>query len=310
MKTQKILLLAVGGIVAPLALQAQSVDGLPSNTYFEIGAIGQSVDVGGGTDFNGEHAGLFGAMQTSIPMGNANIVVDLQFEQMTSPDNNASWENRAPQRAGLSSLSYQRQNSDGSVFGGFAGLTTNDIVDGDGEGQPPLPNFMAGLQYMSGGAQKFFATIGLADIGADYSSDVPDGQFKGAFIDAGFTGNLSDKTVYKANLGYGYSNEAFEGDTVQTSAQYATIGVKLLHAMSENLYLTAGIDHMDYKAFKNADTNDVGADATRVSIGVVIPLGKTENPTVHALRPLAPNLAPVRAAGWIEVLDGAAVDIR
>ncbi len=310
MNSRHILLLALGSVFAPLASQAQSVDGMASNTYLEFGAIGQGVNIGGDTDFSGEHAGLYGALQTSIPMGNANLVIDLQFEQLSSPDNNASWENRAPQRAGLSSLSYHKQNSDGSVFGGFAGLTTNDIVDGDGDGQPPLPNFMAGLQYMSGGAQKFFATIGLADIGADYSSDVPDGQFNGAFIDAGFTGNLSEKTVYKANLGYGYSNAAFNGDTVQASAHYATVGVKLLHAMSENLYLTAGIDHMSYTALENVDTYEVGADATRVSVGFVIPFGKTDTPSIHALRPLAPNLAPVRAAGWIEVLDGATIDIE
>lgn len=309
MNSRNILLLALGSVFAPLASQAQSVDGMASNTYLEFGAVGQSVNIGGDTDFSGEHAGLYGALQTSIPMGSDNLVIDLQFEQLSSPDNGSAWQDQAPQRAGLMSLSYQRPNSDGSVFGGFAGLSLSDIKDGYGDGLPPSPNFMAGLQYLSGGAQKFFATVGLANIVTDYNDEGPDGHFKGAFIDAGFTGNLGEKTIYKANLGFGHSNEAFDGDTVMASAQYATVGIKLLHAMSENLFLTAGIDHMSYTAFENVDTYEVGADATRVSVGFVIPFGKTDTPSIHALRPLAPNLAPVRAAGWNEVLDGSTIDI-
>lgn len=310
MNTKKIFSLLLCSAALTTGAQAQSGETQALNTYFAFGAIGQQTSaIDGETDHESRRAGLSGALQTSLAVGAGTFVIDLQFEQMDVPNDDESWDDSAPMRAGLASAGYHVPAADGSVFGGFVGVGMTDIKDGDSTGRPSSPAFMGGVQYMSGGAHKFFTTLGAANIVSDYSSsDGPDGQFKGAFIDAGVTGNLGDATVYKANVGFGQSNEGFFDSDIAVKATYATVGLQVMHAVSGNVFLTAGIERSVHTSFENENLFGAKAQDTRVSLGFVIPLGEGVQPSVHALRPLAPSLAPVRAAAWNEVLDGAVLD--
>lgn len=289
--------------VVALALSSNAyADAFESGGMIEFGAAGYRTTENGDGNNPGNRVGMYGAAQATVPFGESSrFVMDLQSERFAGK-NSTEYSDFGSHRATLASFGLHTKLK-GGLGGPFIGYAQPDVDGGHSSGR--TGGYMAGIQYISDGSTQGFVTLGHADIVSDFSSGASDGQFRGPFADAGVVGTLGTNGAFKLHAGYGHTSKAFDNSGVYAPASYGNVGAKFLYAINQTFHVVAGLEFTKHKSGETTQDYSNRASDTRYTLGIVIPFGK-QSITTASLRPLAPTLAPVRAAGWNEVLDNSA----